>query len=328
MHAADRNHHLTVTVAALTRDRPQMLRALLDSWGTMDLPQDVTVILLVVENAKVEASRALVEGHVCANGLTVRYRLETELGIPFARNCAAKAALEFGSDLIAFVDDDEEVAKDWLARLVAGYRGSSAVLLGAPLRMRRLPADSLTLSQRLMQRSLEARYLRKEKRAARLAGLNDTPRVTIVTNNWLAETRLFSEYGLWFDEKMRFTGGTDAKFYAETKRRGLPTGWVADAHVYETVPADRLTFRYQFRRGRDQSNTHFRRKHGAIRFMDLSDWLKLVVLSASLVFLLLSLPLTRGRTYVDLARTAGWIIGRITALMGRQSRLYSKVTGS
>lgn len=328
MHAADRNHHLTVTVAALTRDRPQMLRALLDSWGTMDLPQDVTVILLVVENAKVEASRALVEGHVCANGLTVRYRLETELGIPFARNCAAKAALEFASDLIAFVDDDEEVAKDWLARLVAGYRGSSAVLLGAPLRMRRLPADSLTLSQRLMQRSLEARYLRKEKRAARLAGLNDTPRVTIVTNNWLAETRLFSEHGLWFDEKMRFTGGTDAKFYAETKRRGLPTGWVADAHVYETVPADRLTFRYQFRRGRDQSNTNFRRNLEGRRYRAVTGMFSVVLRSFSLLVLIVSVPLSGGRTYVDLARGAGWVAGRVTALLGRRSHLYSNVTGS
>ena len=325
---ADRNQHLNITVASLTRDRPKMLRALLRSWGSMDIPPDVSVDLLIVENSDTETSRSLVEGFDCANGLTVRYRLETELGIPFGRNCAAKAALEAGSDLLVFVDDDEEVAQDWLVRLVAGYRNSQAVLLGAPLRMRLLPPESLTFSQRMMQRSLEARYRRKERRAARLATLNDTPRVTIVTNNWLAETGLFANHGLWFDEAMRFTGGTDAKFYAEAKKLGLPTGWVADAFVYETVPADRLTFGYQFRRGRDQANTNFHRTQEARRFLGLTWPLSVALRSVSLAFLLVSLPFVGGRTYVDLARNAGWIAGRMSAVMGRRSKLYSNVTGS
>ena len=79
-----------------------------------------------------------------------------------------------------------------------------------------------------MLRNISNRYLDKENAAAKKATLNDTGGVTIVTNNWLGETRLFSETGLWFDETMRMTGGTDAKFYAETVAAGLPVGWVPE----------------------------------------------------------------------------------------------------
>lgn len=323
-----KEQHLTLVVAALTRARPQMLRNLLDSLGRMDLPADVTATVLIVENSDKDDSRAIVETALFANGVALRYVLETELGIPFARNRAAQEAVAMGADLLAFVDDDEEVAQDWLVRLLDGYRHSSAVLLGAPLRMRRLPAGSLTWSQRLMQRSLEARYLRKEKRAARRATLHETPGVTVVTNNWLAETKLFSEHALRFDEAMRFTGGTDAKFYAEARKLGLPTGWVADAHVYETIPAERLTFGYQFRRGRDQSNTNFHRRREARGRSGLTGLASVSVRCLFLVVMVLTLPLVGGRTYGDVARNAGWITGRITALFGRRSQLYSKVTGS
>lgn len=323
-----RNRHLTIVVATLTRQRPTMLQALLLSWGRMVLPPDCTLRCLVVENDSAENSRQMVETCRMPNGAALAYVLEPELGIPFARNRAAREAIAGGADLLAFVDDDEEVAPDWLDRLVAGYRRSDAVLIGAPLRIGPLTDPAARWSERLMHRSLSARYLRKEARAARRADLPGCPGVTVVTNNWLAETGLFTEHGLWFDETMRFTGGSDAKFCADARTAGLRVGWVTDAFVHETVPPERLSFLYQFRRGRDQSNTHFLRriaKRPASRFGVLVS----VPLRAVLVMaLILALPLTRGRTYVDVARSAGWIVGRLSALAGRRSALYSQVTGN
>ena len=42
-----------------------------------------------------------------------------------------------------------------------------------------------------MLRNISNRYLDKENAAAKKATLKDTGGVTIVTNNWLGETRLF-----------------------------------------------------------------------------------------------------------------------------------------
>ncbi len=328
MEREHRTHHLTITVAALTRGRPQMLERLILSWGQMDVPDNATVRCLIVENDDTALSEQIVLKHkLLANGLALDYVLETELGIPFGRNRAAKEAIAAGHDLLAFVDDDEYVAQDWLVRLLDGYRNSHAVLLGAPLRC--APAqDGLTSMQRLMHRNIKQRYDQKEARAAKLASLNETPRVTVVTNNWLAETRLFDKDGIWFDENMRFTGGTDSKLCAEVKAAGFKVGWVADAHVYEIIPEDRLSFGYQFARARDQSNTHFARRIERQPFARYSVILRVPIKLIEITVLTIALPLTKGRTLLKIARSSGWLVGRIGASFGRQSSLYRTTTGS
>lgn len=318
---------LTITVAVLTRQRPRMLAGLIDSFAALQTPPDCEVRFLVVENDDAPHSRDVVEvrqGRLPGGALD--YVLETEPGIPFGRNRAAREALAAGHDLLAFVDDDEVVAEDWLVHLIAGYRQSGAALIGAPLGIHP-QQDGLSWTQKRMHDCIRRRYARKEARAARRAGLTGTPGVTIVTNNWLAEMRIFRDHGIWFDEAMRFTGGTDAKLSAEVKKAGLPTAWVDDAYVYEIVPPERLTFAYQFARGRDQSNTNFRRKidnSGAARWSTLVS-VPLKALSAVVLAVLL-IP-TNGRTMLDLARTTGWMAGRIGALFGSRSSLYARTTG-
>ena len=318
---------LSVTVAVLTRERPKMLSALLDSFAALNPPEECHIRFLVVENDDQPRSREIIDargGRLPAGRLD--YVLETEPGIPFGRNRAAKEAIAAGHDLLAFVDDDEVVARDWLSRLIAGYRESGAALIGAPLGVHP-PQEGLSWIQKKMHDCIRRRYAGKVTRAGRKAGLTGTPGVTIVTNNWLAETAIFHEHGIWFDEEMRFTGGTDAKLSAEVKAAGLPTAWVADALVYEIVPPERLTFRYQFARGRDQSNTNFRRK---IDRSSVARWSVLVSVplkSLSAVVLGALLIPTNGRTLLELARTTGWVAGRVGALFGIRSALYAETTG-
>ncbi len=324
----NRSTHLKITVSTLTRQRPEMLAALVRSWGELDLPADCTVRFLVVENDNTDNSAHVVQavGQALPNGAPVDYVLEPELGIPFGRNRAAREAIATRSDLLCFVDDDEVVAQDWLDRLVAGYRGSSAVLLGAPLRAAG-PSGQETAAQRLMLRNIGNRYLAKEQAAAKRSALNDTGGVTIVTNNWLGETRLFSEVGLWFDETMRMTGGTDAKFYAETVAKGLPAGWVPDAFVYETIPPERLSFWYQAARGRDQSNTHMRRKLKSRPISAGLGFLSIPLRALALIAAVILMPFQPDRRYIQIARTTGWLIGVIGIPFGYKSALYKKVSG-
>lgn len=318
---------LTITVAVLTRQRPRMLDGLIDSFAALRIPPDCTVRFLVVENDEAPHSRHVVENRQgTLPGGALDYVLETEPGIPFGRNRAASEAIAAGHDLLAFVDDDEVVAEDWLIHLIAGYRDSGAALIGAPLGIHP-PQDDLSWTQRRMHDCIRRRYARKESRAARRADLSGTPGVTIVTNNWLAETRIFRDHGIWFDEAMRFTGGTDSKLSAEVKKAGLPTAWVANAHVHEIVPPERLTFAYQFARGRDQSNTNFRRKIDASGSARWSVLVSVPLKALSAVVLAALLVPTNGRTMLDLARTTGWIAGRVGALFGSRSALYARTTG-
>jgi hypothetical protein len=194
------------------------------------------------------------------------------------------------------------------------------------LRVKKTDRD-LSLLDGLMDRCIERRYLRKETRAARRADLSGTPGVTIVTNNWLAETAIFSEHGIWFDEKMRFTGGTDSKLCAEVKAAGLPTAWAENAAVYEEIPLERLSVAYQFKRGRDQSSTNYHRKLEKKPIAKLNVLVSIPLKLLIVAGLVVALPFTGGRTLLDAVRTSGWIAGRLDALLGRRSDLYKTITG-
>lgn len=305
-----------------------MLEALLASWSRMAIPERCRVTCLIVENDTSELSKPVLDGlRPRFDRAELRYVLEPNLGIPFGRNRAAREAIAAKADLLLFVDDDEVVAEDWLVRMIAGYRASRALLMGAPLRAK-MPAEPLSYLQRKMFANIEFRYRHKENRAKKRADLNSTDRVTVVTNNWLADTSLFTDHGLWFDEGMRFTGGTDAKFYSDACKAGIATGWVADAFVYETISPDRLSFRYQYQRARDQSNTHMSRKNlpwaGAAVQAVLGSALKAV--PCALLFI--AIPLTGGKTTLNAARTLGWIAGRLGYVFGAKSSLYFDVTGN
>ena len=305
-----------------------MLEALLRSWSSLIIPEEVTVTFLVIENDTEERSKDLIQTlHPIFKSSELVYALETEPGIPFARNRAARESLEMESNILLFVDDDEEVASDWLEKIIQGYRSSKAKLIGAPLRAR-LPEENLTLLQRLMFTNIKSRYRKKELRASRRASLEGTSGVTIVTNNWLADTSLFSEHNIWFDESMRHTGGTDSKFYAEVIAKKIPTAWVRDAYVYETIPPERLSFLYQYRRARDQSNTNFRRKNNGTVRLNLVLVTSILIKLIAVVGLILTLPFTAGRTLMTLARALGWIAGRAGAIAGSESNLYSNTTGN
>lgn len=318
---------LDVVVAVLTRDRPKMLTALLLSLSKLGAPDNCHVKFVIVENNETNEQEALVASLQSAflEG-TVNYTFEPRLGIASARNRAAREAIRFGADLLVFVDDDETVPTDWLVRLIDGYRKSRAALLGAPVRAAPL-IGSHSWAERLMHRNISRRYLRNEKRAARRASLDATPRTTIVTNNWIGEVSLFTNYNIFFDEDLNWSGGEDTKFYSDVKSLGLKTGWVRDAPLFETIPRDRLTFRYQYIRAKDQSNTSFSKKLKANKRAIYTLPVSLTIKTTGMLILLLLMPATLGATYLSFCRTSGWVAGRIAAIRGEEADHYRTVTG-
>ena len=313
---------LRLCVTAITRERPVMLRELLESWAACKTPPGVDLSFVVVENGPRPDCRDIVAG----TGPKADYLLEPRIGIPVARNRAVDHALSIGADLVVFVDDDERVAPDWLVELVAEYRRSGALLVGGPVEAQ-APAAPLSRWRRAILTGVQQRFRHKAAVARRqnLAGRAD--RITIVTNNWLAHRDLFALHGLRFDERNPLSGGSDAAFNREVTRRGLMKSWADRALVYETMPPERLTFAYQFRRARDQSLASFARKRrvGGCAICGIVAMLayRLLAVAASAV----AVPFRGGPGIVACARAAGWSAGRILGLFGSRSRLYAQVTG-
>lgn len=317
--------HLSIVVAALTRRRPNMVASLIKSLGTMKLPDNCTIQCLIVENDDSPKTQSIIQNLLpLPNDLELTYALETEQGIPFGRNRAAKDAIAMGADLLAFIDDDETVEIDWLINLVDAYRTSGAPLVGGPVRVAP-EVKNLSWLERAMHAGVEKSFKKIEEGVK--SSTKERPQ-TIVTNNWLAETKLFTHYNLQFDPKMRLTGGTDSKFCRDVWNLGLKTYWEPTAIVLATMPKDRLSFSYQFRNARDRTMTRFhmlhtQRKAARLRLLASVPFKALVSIA-----LLTALPFTNGKSIFALATTTGWIVGRIGAIFGKRSTLYSKLVGN
>lgn len=316
---------LRVCVATITRQRPVMLKELLDSWACCEMPPSADICFVVVENGERQDCRDIVSS--AADGLDMTYLLEPRIGIPFARNRVVEHALETGADLIAFVDDDERVARDWLVELIAEYRRTGALLIGGPVDAQ---APSLALSRwrKAILRGVQQRFRAKASAAKKQSAAGRADLITIATNNWLAHRNLFAVHELRFDERNPLAGGSDAALDREVTRMGLAKSWADRALVFETMPPVRLTFAYQFRRARDQSMASFARKmedRGRGAFYGIVA--VFVVRSLASIAITLSIPLRGGPAIVALARATGWAAGRVLGLCGSRSRLYADVTG-
>ena len=309
-----------IGLGAITRRRPEMLADLLESYSALAIPEGTEVVVLIAENDSEERMREIIDGWAADAPFEVRYALETEPGIPFARNRVLDMAHEEGCDFLTFVDDDERVRPDWLVKIYATIVERDLDLVGGPLWYVAPEGADLTLQQSAVLHEVQARA---RKSIALRVELTETPREThlgIYTNNWLCRLSAQSRLGIRFDESLRFTGGSDTKFYSDMREAGARVGWSPDAFVDETRPLERLTYRYHFQRNRDQETA--RRLRDTRRRRPVAAIVMLVVNSIRALAYLLAAPFTRMRTVPLAMRAFGKGVGRVKAALGINSSLY------
>jgi len=327
------NSTLKITVSVITYRRPDHLLALLESFRHLRDVDRYELCFLVVDNDEQPSAEQVVKAvqdkdisdAITANRVW-RYVWEPRKGIPVARNRGLDEALTMSSDLLCFVDDDEVVDRDWLSRLLAVLRSKPVHMVGGPVLVGPIVGKA-TRWQTFVHGSLAARSKRKADQTAKAATHGD--KFTIVTNNWLADLAWLRKTAVRFDEqRFRYSGGSDTAFYRAFKTAGGKGAWSASAVVYETVMLDRLSLRYQLKRGRAQSSNHFRMK-----YMLTASKLSVgrAVSSGALAILrgfsglaLFFVPVFGLASPVMAVRSVGWALGRFDGIFGRSAALYDR----
>ncbi len=276
--------------------------------------------VLVVDNdpsaGARQSVRAWTEGECAVKTVYVH---EARSGIPFARNRAIDEARKQGADLLCFIDDDERADRNWLRALVDCHAVSGARLIGGSVFVAAPPPGAGFL-QRLINSSLQDRAARKMAATARAA--RSSRKFTIVTNNWLCDMHWLEGSRLRFDERLRFTGGSDTAFFRDAIAAGCTAAWCETAKVYETQTLDRLSLAYQFRRASAQSLNHFRMKRSGMRPKDFIVTPITAAIKLVLGLALFLVPVYGKASPVIALRSIGWSHGRIKAMLGGVSRLY------
>ena len=251
-----------IAVGTITRNRPRMLENLLRSYAEMHLPDDADVDFIIVENNAEATLAGVVEDfRLQVHGHRVTYLVEPVLGIASARNRVLESAIEQGYDLLTFADDDEQVDQHWLVELLLVQRAQDLDLLGSPARLAPVD-DSCTFWQKLVWDAAKEALLNLERRNANICAQGHGDSIKLATWSWMGRLDFFRRTGLRFDASLGFAGGEDTRLYLQAKALGARTGWAPKAIVYETVPATRLSFRYRYRRIRDQACEDFKDRFG------------------------------------------------------------------
>lgn len=320
---------MKIVVAVPTRRRPEMLASCLRSLAALQVPVGFQLQVVVVENDMAEVCKQLVnhlaQGHVNLKNLI--YKHEPRLGISTARNACIHTALEVGADFLAFIDDDETVAPNWLQFHMAAMEQQNADLLGGPVRLAKSEYE-LNWVDRILFKALEHRYMQVELKALAISNAASSKNTTVHTNNWVCKTSIFENHGIFFNEDLGQTGGEDTVFFNDCVRMDLRVGWVPNAVVWDHLPKSRLGIRYQYERSRDHSNAYL---HYKLQTKSTSVWgvigtilLRFIYLPFYLVLLLI-MP---SKFCLQFIRNVGWMKGRLDALLGKRHAHYKITTGA
>lgn len=217
---------ILVTVAVCTRERPKMLRQLLETVTRLQPVPGVKVHVVVVENGpEIYGSEVVAE---FTDRLSISYFNEPRTGLVFARNTAVKKSLESGAEWIGFVDDDERMDENWLCEMVkAKNTFSDSRAFAGP--MHKLSAENAT------------RWYPRHEPISLKTG---TETWDVTTGNLFFNQSIFAsdDLGFQFDESFNLSGGEDTDIFLRLHKIGVKIRWVQNAVCEEDVVPERATF--------------------------------------------------------------------------------------
>lgn len=214
-----------VTIAIASCGRGTLARTLA-SLDALEVPQSLSVNVLIADDDPGGAAAKL-----AASCSPLRFPLKViavgARNISHARNACLDAAR---GSMLAFIDDDEWVAPDWLARMLACKREFGARAVFGPV-YPQYPED--TPGWLVRANPLHVDWGRRGRHV-------ETGR----SGNTLLDLDFVREKGLRFDAALGLTGGEDTAFFAAFHRAGGRMVVTDDATVYEHVPPHRLELDY------------------------------------------------------------------------------------
>ncbi len=134
----------TVSLIICTRDRPKQLAACLRAVDALRLPSEEVI---VVNNSPSDtATEAVVREFP-----DIRYIVEPKPGLSAARNAGLAVA---SSELIAFTDDDVQVAENWISRIKRAFADPDLMAITGLMLPRELETEAQVAFQLRLRRGI------------------------------------------------------------------------------------------------------------------------------------------------------------------------------
>jgi len=220
-----------ISVVTPTFNRPEPLARALASLLAQRGFEELEVELIVVDNSSDRNAKPAVAALAQDAPFPLHYVSEPRPGVANARNAGVAAAT---GRWIAFLDDDEEAAPDWLAALVRVARETGADAVFGPIEAKAEGGGEI---------GAFAPYFERSVTRCDLADITDLA-AYLGTNN-----SMFDRLGCLgeeenFDLRLNESGGEDSLLLQRLVLAGKIFRFAADAHVIEWAPRRRLNWSY------------------------------------------------------------------------------------
>jgi succinoglycan biosynthesis protein ExoM len=233
----------SIAIVICTFNRQDLLKSALKSIAKLRDPGGVSVRVVVVDNS--DDSNAF----PAAESMRADMPWDLELvaahppNISVARNAGVAAAA--GAEIVAFVDDDQQLAPDWLVAVAKATRElPHDVFIGTVEAYFERPDLAGPMAKALFARRLD------EPTGYDLyaMGRKKTRGVALATNNAIFRRSPTLTDIVCFDPAFGNGGGEDYDLFCRLERRGRRFAWLGEARASEHVPASRCDTDYLERR--------------------------------------------------------------------------------
>ena len=228
-HALNETEHISVCVC--TYKRPHLLRRLLERLCDQDTETLFTYSVVVADNDQLQSAKAGVSDFAASSSVSIKYCVEPRQSIALVRNKAVENAK---GDYIAFIDDDEFPARNWLLILFKTCKEYRVDGVLGPVKRHfdEEPPQWIVKSQ-VYERRINATGSIVDWREAR-------------TGNVLLKRQILESDLPPF--RSEFRAGEDQDFFRRMIKKGYVFIWSDQAVVYEVVSPSRWKRTYMLKK--------------------------------------------------------------------------------
>lgn len=221
-----------ISICICTFKRPELLRRLLESVETQRSGEAFTFSIVVADNDEARSAERVVAEFAGTARAAISYHCEPRRNIALARNLTIAKAT---GDFIAFIDDDEFPAPDWLLQLFLTCRERQVAGVLGPVRPHfDQPPPAWIIRGRFCER--------REHPTGTVMKWNECRTGNVLFRRDIlppGEPPFGAQFG---------TGGEDVDFFMRMSARGCVFVWCNEGVAYETVPPSRYKRTYMLRR--------------------------------------------------------------------------------
>ena len=315
---ADKPSISYVLLAVCTYRRPNMLKNTLESVNCLQLPENIKVEILVVDNDSEKSAFQVVENSKSLIKLKINYVAEEKRGLANARNRVLEEAINLKASHIFMFDDDEILTPEALLAHINLYENNENCIISSGIVINEFLEDT-------------PKYIKDnvvfKKRTTKKTG---QIRNSCASGNVFIPTEVALD-GLRFSTDFILMGGEDGDFFRRASEAEFTIVQNTDSLIYEHVSKERSTVKYVLKRAyyNGYSGSFNKFKENKKRYVSLFYIIKLIfvflidiILLAPSIFLGLS-------AFVNCLsmcfRTYGKIYG---AIKNKPINFYQKTYGN